>query len=151
MTMTKPKPHCEVCGFDELHADLAECMIRLMKYVLPDIQATDKYKRVVLAGYHAMKQELGKPTREPKVGKKKKKSSVEVWELQITYDLKSDYFSVDQKIEKLLRKESVSSGAGFGKRDLFFNYPSKEKAVEARKLVKSKFRDLVTCDITPQS
>jgi len=149
--MTKAKPHCEVCGFDELHADYAECMLRLMKYVLPDLQATDKFKRVVLAGYHAMKQELGEPIKEKKVGKKKKKSSAGVWGLQITYDLDSSYYSVDQKIEKLLRKEAVSSGAGFGKRDLLYTYSSKERAVEARKILKSKFRDLMTCEITPQS
>lgn len=55
-----PRPRCEICGLDEKHEDVADCMRDLMRYVIPEIRGTDKFKKIVQAGYDAMKQELAR-------------------------------------------------------------------------------------------
>lgn len=50
---------CYTCGWaGEDHEDLADCMRRLMQYVVPQVRETKKFKVVEEAGYKAMKEAL---------------------------------------------------------------------------------------------
>lgn len=59
-TAVRERPKCEVCGLDRLHADVADCMKDLMNYISPEISETELFKRVLIAGFSAMKAELKK-------------------------------------------------------------------------------------------
>ena len=43
----------------------------------------------------------------------------------------------DERVERLLRKESSGGGAGFGRRDFDFTYPTWEKAKKAAAKVRT--------------
>lgn len=58
-----PNKTCDVCGLFEdesPHKDVADCMVKLMDYIVPEVRCTSDFKRAVEAGYKAMKEELKK-------------------------------------------------------------------------------------------
>lgn len=53
-----PKAKCQVCGLDENHVDLGDCMRDLMRYVQPEIRETPEFQRALAAGVEAMRTQL---------------------------------------------------------------------------------------------
>jgi hypothetical protein len=67
------------------------------------------------------------------------------YRLNVAYPLDSHYGTIERKIERTIRAESVGSGAGFGERDLDFEFPTKEERDAARsKINRLKIKELKT-------
>lgn len=52
------REHCDVCGWDRRHENLADCYGALMLYINKDVLGRPATKRVLEAGYHAIVAQL---------------------------------------------------------------------------------------------
>jgi hypothetical protein len=79
------------------------------------------------------------------------KAAKKRWNLFVSYGLNTNDLRVtDAKIDNIVKAESTGSGAGFGERDITYQFPNKEAAADAKRKLKAKFRNKIRCEIAPE-